>query len=61
VILNPVTSDYSVLKPSLLSGLLENVAHNFAHKRKDLRLFEGRRVFAKDPPLRKRIPASPPA
>ncbi|MGZ3705553.1 MAG: phenylalanine--tRNA ligase subunit beta, partial [Bdellovibrionota bacterium] len=48
-ILNPVTSDYSVLKPSLLSGLLQNVAHNFAHKRKDLRLFEGRRVFLKDP------------
>jgi phenylalanyl-tRNA synthetase beta chain len=47
-ILNPVTSDYSVLKPSLLSGLLQNVEHNFAHKRKDLRLFEGRRVFSKD-------------
>jgi phenylalanyl-tRNA synthetase beta chain len=44
-IANPVTTDYSVLKPSLLSGLLQNVAHNFAHKRKDLRLFEGRRVF----------------
>jgi len=46
---NPVTADHSVMKPSLLSGLLLNVAHNFAHKRKDLRLFEGRRVFSKLP------------
>ncbi len=46
-IANPVTMDHSVLKPSLLSGLLQNAAHNFAHKRRDLRLFEGRRVFLK--------------
>ncbi len=45
VVANPVTADHSVLKPALLSGLLVNVAHNFAHRRKDLRLFEGRRVF----------------
>jgi phenylalanyl-tRNA synthetase beta chain len=42
---NPVSEDYSVLKPSLLGGLLRNVAHNFAHKRRDLRLFEIRRSF----------------
>lgn len=42
---NPVTTDYSVLKPSLLSGLLENVRQNFAHKHTDLRLLEMRRVF----------------
>jgi len=46
-IANPVTSDYSVLKPSLLSGLLQNVAYNFAHGHRDLRLFEARRVFRK--------------
>ena len=46
-IANPVTSDYSVLKPSLLAGLLQNVGHNFSHKHKDLRLFETRRVFRK--------------
>jgi phenylalanyl-tRNA synthetase beta chain len=46
-IANPVTSDYSVLKPSLLPGLLQNVAHNFAHQHRDLRLFEARRVFRK--------------
>lgn len=44
---NPVTSDFSVMKPSLLTGLLENVVHNFAHSHKDLRLFEVRRVFRK--------------
>jgi phenylalanyl-tRNA synthetase beta chain len=42
---NPVTADHSMMKPSLLSGLLVNLAHNLAHGRKDIRLFEGRRVF----------------
>jgi phenylalanyl-tRNA synthetase beta chain len=42
---NPVTTDYSVMKPSLLSGMLENVRLNFSHKHRDLRLFELRRVF----------------
>lgn len=44
-IANPVTSDFSVMKPSLVTGLLQNVMHNFAHGSKDLRLFEVRRVF----------------
>jgi phenylalanyl-tRNA synthetase beta chain len=43
---NPVTSDYSVMKPSLLTGMLENAKLNFAHNQKDLRLFELRRVFS---------------
>ena len=42
---NPVTSDYSVMKPSLVTGLLQNVQQNFAHRLKNLRLFEVRRVF----------------
>lgn len=46
---NPVTSDYSVLKPNLISGLLENVRQNFAHSHRDLRLFEMRRTFRKAP------------
>lgn len=46
---NPVTSDYSVMKPSLLSGMLENVQRNFAHNQRDLRFFELRRVFASAP------------
>jgi phenylalanyl-tRNA synthetase beta chain len=48
-IANPVTADFSVMKPSLLTGLLENAALNFAHRRPDLRLFEVRRVFRRAP------------
>jgi phenylalanyl-tRNA synthetase beta chain len=44
---NPVTVDYSVMKPSLLTGLLQNAQQNFAHRLKDLRFFEMRRVFGK--------------
>ncbi len=44
-ILNPVSQDFAVMKPSLLTGLLPNVLHNFAHRRRNLRLFEVRRVF----------------
>jgi phenylalanyl-tRNA synthetase beta chain len=47
VVANPVTADHSVMKPSLLSGLLVNLAYNLAHGRHDLRLFETRRVFKK--------------
>lgn len=42
---NPVSEDYSVMKPSLLPGLLRNVHHNFAHKKRNVRLFEVRRTF----------------
>lgn len=42
---NPVTSDYSMMKPCLLTGLLENIQHNISHQQKNLRLFELRRVF----------------
>ncbi|RZA06522.1 MAG: phenylalanine--tRNA ligase subunit beta, partial [Proteobacteria bacterium] len=45
-IANPVTSDYSVMKPSLVTGLLQNVQQNFAHRARNLRLFEVRRVFS---------------
>ena len=44
---NPVTTDFSVMKPSLVGGLLENLRFNFAHRHKDLRLFELRRIFHK--------------
>ena len=44
-IANPVTTDYSVMKPDLLSGLLENVRFNISHKHNNLRLFEVRRGF----------------
>ncbi|MCO5141518.1 MAG: phenylalanine--tRNA ligase subunit beta [Oligoflexia bacterium] len=44
-ILNPVSEDYAVMKPNLLSGLLHNAKYNMAHRQKDLRLFEIRKVF----------------
>lgn len=45
---NPLSEDYSVLRTSLLPGLLATVAHNVGHKNSDLRLFELGRVFAND-------------
>ena len=42
---NPVSEDFCFMKPSLVSGLLKNAAHNFSHKRENIRLFEVRRVF----------------
>lgn len=44
-IMNPLSADFTMLKPSLAVGLLQNVAHNQAHRRMDVRLFEVRRVF----------------
>ncbi len=46
-IVNPVSLDYAVMKPTLVTGLLENLQKNFAHRKKDLRLFEVRRTFVK--------------
>lgn len=46
-IANPVSNDYSILKPSLLPGLLRNAVFNISHKTKNIRLFEMRRTFTK--------------
>ena len=45
---NPLSEDYSVLRTSLLPGLLAAAAHNVGHKNPDLRLFELGRVFGSD-------------
>jgi phenylalanyl-tRNA synthetase beta chain len=37
---NPLSAQFSVLRPSLLPGLLASVAHNRHHERADVRLFE---------------------
>jgi phenylalanyl-tRNA synthetase beta chain len=42
---NPLAADRSVLRPSLLLGLLEAVATNVRRQRPDVRLFEIGRVF----------------
>ncbi len=43
-VLNPVSAEKNVLRPSLLSGLLECVARNQGQKRDSIRLFEMGRV-----------------
>ncbi|MBN8249048.1 MAG: phenylalanine--tRNA ligase subunit beta [Verrucomicrobia bacterium] len=42
---NPLSSDMSALRPSLLPGLLDTLRHNLARRSADLQLFEIGRVF----------------
>nr|WP_320050765.1 phenylalanine--tRNA ligase subunit beta [uncultured Desulfuromonas sp.] len=44
-ILNPLTEDQSVMRTSLVPGMLEVVSRNLAYRSDDLRLFELRPVF----------------
>ncbi|MDZ7641387.1 MAG: phenylalanine--tRNA ligase subunit beta [Desulfurivibrio sp.] len=44
-LLNPLSEEQSVLRTSLLPGLLENARHNINHQCGDLRLFEWGRVY----------------
>jgi phenylalanyl-tRNA synthetase beta chain len=47
-ILNPLSEDQSVMRTSLLPGLLTNVAGNLAFRNSDLRLFELGRTYLPD-------------
>ena len=42
---NPLNSDLSMLRQTLLGGMIQSIAHNVAHGNTDLRLFEIGRVF----------------
>ena len=42
---NPLSEDQSVMRPLLLPGLLDAAAHNAAHGRDELALFESARAF----------------
>jgi phenylalanyl-tRNA synthetase beta chain len=42
---NPLSEELSVMRPSLLPGLLDAVRHNAAHGRPDLALFESAHVY----------------
>jgi len=44
-LLNPLAEDQSVLRTSLLPGLIENLRRNLNHQSHDLRLFEVGKVF----------------
>jgi phenylalanyl-tRNA synthetase beta chain len=43
---NPIIEGVTLMRPTLLSGLLEAVRHNFNHGTRDVRLFETGRIFA---------------
>jgi phenylalanyl-tRNA synthetase beta chain len=49
---NPLSAELAIMRPSLLPGLIEALAHNRARQQERVRLFELGRVFAAgDPPL----------
>ena len=49
-LLNPLTEEQSVMRTSLIPGLMAALGNNFAHGEKDLRCFEwGRLFFAQGP------------
>jgi phenylalanyl-tRNA synthetase beta chain len=47
-ITNPLSELYSTLRPSLLPGLLDAVAHNRRHGQRDVRLFEAGTRFLRE-------------
>ncbi len=44
-ILNPLTAETSVLRTSLIPGLMETVRYNFSHKNTNLKIFELKKVY----------------
>lgn len=51
-LLNPLSADLAIMRPSLLPGLIEALRHNRARQQERVRLFEVARVFeAGNPPL----------
>ncbi len=44
-ILNPLTEDFSVMRTTLLPGLMETVRYNVSRKNSNLKLFELKKVF----------------
>jgi phenylalanyl-tRNA synthetase beta chain len=43
---NPIIEGVTLMRPTLLAGLLDSVRHNFNHGTRNVRLFETGRVFA---------------
>ena len=46
---NPIIEGVTRMRPTLLSGMLDAVRHNFNHGTRDVRLFETGRVFSANP------------
>lgn len=47
-LLNPIASQLSVMRSSLIGGLLANIEHNAKHRQSRVRVFELGRVFERD-------------
>ncbi len=56
---NPLTAEESILRPSLLPGLLRALAANAGHRRPDLGLFEIGHVFLPPAPEGEQLPVEP--
>ncbi len=54
-VLNPLSKDMAIMRPSLLPGMLDAVALNQRHGNADLRLFEVGHVFRRDPTAENRL------
>ena len=50
-LLNPIASHLSVMRTSLIAGLVANIAHNMRHRQSRVRVFELGRVFLRNPEL----------
>ena len=48
---NPLSSEMSSLRTTLLSGLLQNVSSNLNHGQRSIKLFEIGKIFIKDEKL----------
>ncbi|ANQ53791.1 phenylalanyl-tRNA synthetase subunit beta [Thermosipho sp. 1063] len=45
---NPINEELSVMRPSLLNGLLESLSYNYKRQNKDVKLFEVGRVYIEE-------------
>ena len=53
ILKNPISEDLSLMRTSLIPGLLKSAAHNIARQAERVRLFEQGRVFIKDQEIEK--------
>lgn len=51
-LLNPIFSQYAVMRTGLIGGLLKNIAHNVKHRQNRVRVFELGRVFFDAPEVK---------
>lgn len=50
-LLNPIASQQSAMRSTLIGGLIENIRYNMARKQSRVRVFEVGRVFQRDPAI----------